>query len=396
MISDATREVLTATLPAVEGALDDITPLFYQRMFTAHPELHDDLFNRTNQKIGTQPKVLAGSIAAFARLQLHPDPEQQRFIIERVAHKHASLGVIADQYPIVHEHLFAAIVDVLGEAVTPAVAAAWDELYWEMAHVLIGRENELYREAGVVPGDVWRDVRVVGRDQVGPDAVSFTVTAADSGPLPSFRPGQYLSVQVPLADGARQIRQYSLTGSPDDPRWRFSVKLDGEVSTHLHERIFEGDLLAVSTPFGDLSLPRGEAPLLLASAGIGCTPVIGLLAHLVATGDRRRVQVLHADRSRSRQPHRGELADLVQKLPDAQLTQWYENGYDAGDGDRIGLMSLDDIPIDPETVALLCGPAGFLSSVRGSLLDKDLPEDRIHYETFGPELVRVGGRGGAV
>ncbi|GAA3960483.1 globin domain-containing protein [Gordonia caeni] len=393
MISDPTREVLAATLPAVEGALDDITPLFYRRMFAAHPELLDDLFNRANQKIGTQPKVLAGSIAAFARLQLIPDAAQQKFIIDRVAHKHASLGVVADQYPIVHKHLFAAIVDVLGEAVTPEVAAAWDELYWEMADTLIGRENELYAAAGVVPGDVWRDVVVIGRDQVSPDAVSFTVAAAD-GRLPAFTPGQYISVQVPLDDGAHQIRQYSLTGAPNEPQWRFSVKRDGEVSTYLHERLFEGDDLHVSTPFGDLALPEGDAPLLLASAGIGCTPVIGLLHHLVQTGDDRPVQVLHADRSRSRQPHRGELAELVDQLPGASLRQWYETGYDAGDGSRIGLMSLDDIPIDPETVALLCGPAGFLSSIRGSLLDKDLSEDRIHYETFGPELVRVGGRGG--
>ncbi|MEZ5211435.1 FAD-binding oxidoreductase [Gordonia sp. PP30] len=393
MISDQTRDVLAATLPAVEGALDDITPNFYQRMFSAHPELLDDLFNRTNQKIGTQPKVLAGSIAAFARLQLHPDREQQRIIIDRIAHKHASLGVIADQYPIVHEHLFGAIVEVLGEAVTPEVAAAWDELYWEMAHVLIGRENELYERAGVTPGDVWRTVRVVGRDQVAPDAVSFTVAATDGTALPSFTPGQYISVQVPLADGAHQIRQYSLTGAPGEPTWRFSVKLDGEVSGYLHERAFEGDELRVSTPFGDLTLPEGDGPLLLASAGIGCTPVIGLLNYLVETGDRRPVTVLHADRSRSRQPHRGELARLVKRLPDASLEQWYENGLDAGDGTRVGLMSLDDIAIDPETVALLCGPAGFLSAVRGSLLEKNVPEDRIHYETFGPELVRVGGRG---
>ncbi|MCK0440493.1 FAD-binding oxidoreductase [Gordonia alkaliphila] len=392
MISDQTRAVLAATLPAVEGALDDITPNFYQRMFAAHPELLDNLFNRANQKIGTQPKVLAGSIAAFARLQLIPDAAQQKFIIERVAHKHASLGVVADQYPIVHEHLFAAIVEVLGEAVTPEVAAAWDELYWEMANTLIGRENELYADAGVTPGDVWRDVVIVEREQVAPDAVSFTVAARD-GALPSFTPGQYISVQVPLDDGAHQIRQYSLTGAPNDPQWRFSVKLDGEVSSYLHERVFEGDTLHVSTPFGDLALPEGDAPLLLASAGIGCTPVIGLLHHLVQTGDTRPVHVLHADRSRSRQPHRGELADLVDKLPQARLEQWYENGHDAGDGARIGFMSLDDISIAPETVALLCGPAGFLSSVRGSLLAKDLPEERIHYETFGPELVRVGGRG---
>jgi nitric oxide dioxygenase len=393
MITDRTREVLAATLPAVEDALDEITPNFYRRMFTARPDLLDDLFNRTNQAIGTQPKVLAGSIAAFARLQLHPDRDRQRFIIDRIAHKHASLGVIAEQYPIVHEHLFGAITEVLGEAVTPEVGAAWDELYWEMARVLIDRETRLYTAAGVPPGDVWREAVVTARDQVSPDAVSFTLAPAAGEALPSFTPGQYISVQVPLPDGAHQIRQYSLTGTPGAPTWRFSVKRDGEVSSFLHERVFTGDRLRVSTPFGDLALPAGDGPLLLASAGIGCTPVIGILHHLVSERDRRPIQVLHADRSRAQQPHRGELAELVDRLPTATLLQWYENGYDAGDGARTGLMTLDEVSVDPETVALLCGPAGFLSSLRSSLIAKDLPEERIHYETFGPELVRVGGRG---
>ncbi|MBM7367745.1 globin domain-containing protein [Gordonia hydrophobica] len=383
MISSATKQVLAATLPAVEGALPEITPKFYNRMFTARPELLRDMFNRTNQVTGGQPQVLAGAIAAFARLQLESDPRQLRFIIDRIAHKHASLGIVPDQYPIVHEHLFAAIVDVLGDAVTPEVAAAWDELYWEMAHVLIGREAELYSAAGVEVGDVWRQARVSGRTQVSPDAVAFTLTSVDGAPLGAFVPGQYISIQAEMADGANQIRQYSLTGSTSDPEWHISVKLDGEVSSHLHENVFEGDLVRISTPFGDLTLPDGDEPLLLASAGIGCTPVIGLLNHLVTTGDTRAVTVLHADRSRSRQPHRGDLAELVDQLPSAELVQWYERGLATDDATRIGLMDLDDIEIAPDTVALLCGPSGFLGAIRDALLEKDVPDERIHFETFG-------------
>lgn len=383
MISSETKLVLEATVPVVEAALPEITPNFYNRLFAAHPDLLRDMFNRTNQVSGTQPQVLAGAVASFARLQLHPDPAQMRFIIDRIAHKHASLGVIADQYPVVHEHLFAAIVDVLGDAVTPGIAAAWDELYWEMAHVLIGRENELYRGAGVDPGDVWRTALVKARHQVSPDAVAFTLTAPDGSPLGGFVPGQYISIQAAMADGAKQIRQYSLTGATSDPDWHVSVKLDGEVSSHLHESVFEGDLLAISMPFGDLTIPEGDEPLLLASAGIGCTPVIGLLNHLVLTGNTRPVTVLHADRSRSRQPHRGDLADLVDQLPSANLLQWYEHGLATDEATRIGFMNLDEVRIAPDTVALLCGPTGFLGAIRESLLARDVPEDRIHFEAFG-------------
>lgn len=58
-------------------------------------------------------------------------------MLARIGNKHASLGVTADLYPIVHEHLFAAIVDVLGGILTPEIASAWDEVYWDMANALI-------------------------------------------------------------------------------------------------------------------------------------------------------------------------------------------------------------------------------------------------------------------
>jgi nitric oxide dioxygenase len=100
------------------------------------------------------------------------------------------------------------------------------------------------------------------------------------------RPLQDVSVQVELPDGARQIRQYSLSDNPPDAL-QFTLKKvtgapDGEVSHHLHEWVREGDLLRVSAPFGDVTVDRDGNPVLLASAGIGCTPMIGMLGHLAA------------------------------------------------------------------------------------------------------------------
>jgi ferredoxin-NADP reductase len=138
---------------------------------------------------------------------------------------------------------------------------------------------------------------------------------AAAGP---FRPGQYVSVRVTLPDGARQIRQYSLSAAPGGTDWRITVKRvrggaapgagpEGEVSTWLHEHARTGDLLDVSLSVGDLVLPDGgDGPLPLASVGIGCTPMLSMLGHLAKTGSTRRITVVHADRSPAEHAHQTE------------------------------------------------------------------------------------------
>lgn len=396
MISAQSTELIRATLPAVGANIDEITILFYRRLFAAHPELERDLFNRGNQKQGDQQKALAGAIAAFAALQLEPDQARVDLILSRIANKHASLGIEPAQYEVVHTHLFAAIVEVLGDAVTADVAAAWNEVYWLMADTLIAMEAGLYRGAGVEVGDVWRKVRVVERRHESTDTVSFVLTSLDADPLPGFSPGQYLSVAAHLPDGARQIRQYSLSSAPSRNDWRITIKRiapgvgdapAGEVSNFLFHNVFEGDVVDVTTPFGDLVLADSSSPLLLISAGIGCTPMIGMLSHLADTEDSRSISVVHADRSPSNHAHRAELSQLVDKIPSAVMHRWYEDvGARAPeDGVRVGRVDLSDISIDPDTHVYLCGPLPFMLGIRSALIAKNVSAENIHYEVFGPD-----------
>ncbi|MEU2440123.1 globin domain-containing protein [Streptomyces rubradiris] len=389
MLTEQSAATVRATLPAVGAAIGEITERFYDRLFTAHPELLRDLFNRGNQAAGTQRQALAGSIAAFATHLLdHPDRRPDA-MLARIAHKHASLGVAPEQYQVVHEHLFAAIAEILGEAVTPEVAAAWDEVYWLMANALIALEKRLYEESGG-PGP--RRWEVVERVEETADVVTFRLRPADGGPVRAFRAGQYVSVGVTLPDGARQIRQYSLTGAPADSVRQFSVKRvhggatpDGEVSSHLHTHVRPGDVLELSEPYGDLVLDAGDdTPVLLASAGIGVTPMIAMLAGLAAGGHRGPVTVVHGDRSPADHALRADHTSYAGKLSDADVHFFYER--DAEPGTRTGLVDLTDIAVRPGTRAYLCGPLPFLRAVRARLIDKGVAPADIHYEVFGPDL----------
>ncbi|WP_073696496.1 globin domain-containing protein [Mycobacterium sp. ST-F2] len=389
-LAPAHAEIVKATLPAVGAAIGEITPIFYRRLFAAHPELERDLFNRGNQANGSQQKALAGSVAMYATLLVDPDAPGAEFI-ERIAHKHASLGVAPEQYPVVYEHLFAAIVEVLGsEVVTAEVAEAWTAVYWSMAETLVGRERELYEAAGTSPEHVWMPVKVVERVQQSPLTVAFGLAAVD-GELPDFAPGQYISVAVQLPDGARQIRQYSLSHAGADDRWRISVRREGAVSSYLHEYVFEGDVLQVSHPFGDITLDSpAETPLLLISAGIGITPVLGMLYFIAAEQPARPVTVVHCDRTRASHAHRAELADLVGQIPGAALHTWYDGlpeGYPLSEPDRSGRIDLSAIAFPSDVNVYICGPTPFMEETVRQLGTAGVARDRIWFEAFSPLTV---------
>src|SRR5690606_9877893 len=292
MLSAESAAVVRATLPVIGAALDAITTRFYETMFAERPELLDGLFNLGNQRSGEQRRALAGSIAGFATALLeHPD-ERPDALLARIAHKHAAVTVTDDQYVIVHKYLFRAIADVLGDAVTPDVAAAWDEVYWLMAGALIALEARIYAQVGAEDGRTWRTWKVADRVEETPDVVSFVLAPTGDEPVRPALPGQYVSVRVLMPDGVHQLRQYTISGSGADGTRRITVKRargegvpDGEVSNLLHATVRPGDELTVSAPFGDVTLGGGDRPLVLASAGIGCTPMIAMLQHLVRTGD---------------------------------------------------------------------------------------------------------------
>ncbi|MFJ4598751.1 globin domain-containing protein [Streptomyces griseoluteus] len=383
MLSPSSAATVRATLPAVGAAIGEITERFYARLFAAHPELLRNLFNRGNQASGAQKQALAGSIAAFATMLLeHPD-QRPDAMLGRIAHKHASLGIAPEQYQVVHEHLFAAIVEVLGDAVTPEVAAAWDEVYWLMARTLTGLERGLYEERG---GSGTREWEVVERVPETADVVTLRLRPVDDGPVSGFRAGQYVSVGVDLPDGAHQIRQYSLSGAPGAGLRQISVKrVEGEVSAFLHAHAAVGDRLTLSEPHGDLVLDGDDSrPLLLASAGIGVTPMVAMLASLAADGHTGPVTVVHGDRSPAHHALRADHQLYAGKLADCACHFFYER--DAADGARAGLVDLAGIPVPSGTRAYLCGPLPFMRAVRAQLIAKGVTPADIHYEVFGPDL----------
>ena len=395
MLSDRSRPVVQATLPAVAENIGEIAKRFYGHMLGGHPELLDGVFNRGNQAEGTQQVALAGSIAAFASA-LVQDPEQlPDTLLSRIAHKHTSLGIRPDQYQVVHDNLFWAIADVLGDAVSPEVAAAWDEVYWLMAYALINQERGLYSARGVRPETVWRPWQVEHKITETDDVVTFVVKRIDDRLVKTSLPGQYVTVLMLMPDGVRQPRQYSLTRADDGEHRQFSVKRvhggdkpDGEVSNLLHDTVNVGDVVTMSLPFGDVVLDDWR-PAVFASAGIGIAPMAGMLSHLASARSGLDVTLLHADLDESSWALRRQVLDDVRALPNGSVHAWFEQGAECSlpvDGAHGGLMDLGQVDLPDGAVYYLCGPLPFMQAVRSALIERGVAPRDIQYEVFGPDL----------
>lgn len=389
MLSNKSRPVIEATLPLIGSRIGEITPIFYNRLFAAHPELLDGLFSRSNQKNGTQQQALAGSIAAFATHLVNNPGTLPEAILARIAHKHTSLGIIEEQYPIVYEHLFAAIVENLGDAVTAEVAEAWSEVYWLMADALIKLEKGLYaRQAN---DKIWTPWTLTTKEEAGTDSVTFRFSPADETPATIAAPGQFVSVRVRLTDGIRQCRQYTLSDNVTSTTERvITTKLDGggEVSPFMHRNLQVGDVIELSNPYGDLVIDTVGAPIVIATAGIGCTPSASALANLVAAGSEREVLVLHAEAQEANWALKNQMLESVAALPNAEIRLWLEDlaTKDTATEATAGFMSLAGLELPSDAKLYLCGPLPFMRAIRSQAIDAGIPATSIHYEVFGPDL----------
>lgn len=149
-LTPETITIVKATGPALQQHGVEITTRMYERLF-----LDDDIramFDQAAQESGEQPRRLAAAILGYA--QNIDKLEALGPAVGRMVQRHVETGVKAEHYPYVANALLPAIRDVLGEAATDEVLAAWGEAYWFLADILIGKEAEIYRaQAAATPSE---------------------------------------------------------------------------------------------------------------------------------------------------------------------------------------------------------------------------------------------------
>lgn len=390
-----TIEIIKSTVPVLEEHGVTITTRFYQLMLEDHPELKN-IFNMTNQRDGSQPRALANSVyAAAANID---QLEEILPHVKQVAHKHTSLNVKAEHYPIVGKYLLIAIKDVLGDAATDDIIDAWGKAYNVIADVFISVENEMYEQRQNVAGG-WADFRdftVVKKVKESDVITSFYLKPADGLPIATYEPGQYITVNVqPENSRYEHLRQYSLSVAPNGDYYRISVKReegnenpDGEVSNYLHNHVEEGAILPISVPSGEFVLDENvQKPLVLISGGVGLTPLMSMLETAIEKQPEREVIFIHAAKSYDQHAMREKVASLAESHE--QVTNYivYSDYQGSANYDKAGHIDqdwLNSVVPTKDASYYFCGPTGFMRAMYQSLKGMNVSDEDIHFEVFGP------------
>ncbi|KAJ8119562.1 hypothetical protein ONZ43_g3512 [Nemania bipapillata] len=396
-LTPAQIAIVKATAPALKEHGETITSLFYRNLLDANPGLRN-VFNEANQIGGAQPRALAGAVFAYATYV--DDLAKLGAAVERIAHKHVSLNVQPEHYPIVGKFLLEAVATVLGDACTPDIADAWTAAYACLADIFINREQQLYVAFENWTG--WRRFKIQKKVSESREITSFYLAPEDGIALPKYLPGQYISLQLYIPQlGLRQPRQYSLSDAPGNDYYRISVKretgkqidMQGLISNMLHDELNEGDVIELTHPTGEFFVPiEEETPIVLISAGVGITPMISILNSTIAAASSRRVSFIHG-------AHCSEFRAFTDTLKHASdnpniqtvtfLSMPNDNDVEGVDYDFEGRVNLDKISPDrlfnnePTTHYYVCGPTSFMTDVRQYLCERGVSQDRVHLEIFG-------------
>jgi len=220
-------------------------------------------------------------------------------------------------------------------------------------------------------------VRVARRTKAAEGIACFELEPLAQA-LQPYEPGAHIDVQVP----GGPIRQYSLCGpATATAGYQIAVLRDPASrggSAWLHEHVRLGSTLEIGPPRNHFPLREDAVRSLLFAGGIGITPLIAMADRLAARGAEFTLH--YATRSAARTA----FAQRLREGPCAERVHFHHDDGDAAQ--KLDIAATLAAP-QPGTHVYVCGPSGFLDSVRSTARGQGWPDAQVHFEYFAGQAV---------
>ncbi|WP_340677697.1 2Fe-2S iron-sulfur cluster-binding protein [Paraglaciecola sp.] len=240
-----------------------------------------------------------------------------------------------------------------------------------------------------------RTMRVVQKANESHNVISFYLADPLCDIISNIAPASYLRLHIQSTKGPLS-RSYTVSKQNKAEGYlRLSIKKedgDAQCSPWLHNHLNEGDMVLASGPFVDPSLQwrphlQPTKDVLILTAGIGITVATSILSALQKANHQSIIRVAHSVHYAKDAALWNEVTNTVNALHNAKawifITRETITQQDCYT--RSGRITINDITkdIDPHNVQVfLCGPKGFGSNMRQTLLNKGVDGDAIHEDVF--------------
>ncbi len=255
----------------------------------------------------------------------------------------------------------------------------------------------------------FRKFRVDGKVLEADSVCSFYLAPHDGRPLPAFLPGQYLTFKLAIPGQPREVtRCYSLSDGPQHPDYyRVTIKRippppnkpdapPGLSSSHFHDRIQVGDILDIKAPSGNFYIDvEHRGPVVLIGGGVGVTPVLSMLNYIASAPGTREAWFFYGVRNSREHLLKDYLRELASQHQNIHLAVCYSDplpedkeGDDYQYAERVGVALFKKILQVNNFDFYICGPPPMMESLTRDLGEWGVPDERIHFEAFGPASVK--------
>lgn len=213
-----------------------------------------------------------------------------------------------------------------------------------------------------------------------------------------FKPGQYLTFEIPIPGVGTVRRSYSLCSLPEgeEPLVVAVKKVEnGLASRYLNDALKAGDILWSLRPDGRFTPtldPARKVQYFLIAGGSGITPIFSILKAILRTESESLVTLLYANRNKDSVIFATELQELARSHGDRFI---YIQALDSGGlfwkGLKGPLKAPDFATFYRKHVQTslpqefyVCGPAGMMQEAIAGLASVGVPKEAIKVEYFKP------------
>ena len=207
-----------------------------------------------------------------------------------------------------------------------------------------------------------------------------------------FNAGQYITIKHQL-DGEEVRRAYSISSSTDNEVMTIGVKKveGGKFSVYANNELKEGDILEVMPPEGRFvyQSQNGTDHIAAFAAGSGITPIMSIIKEVLGANDTNTMVLVYGNQNKDETMFYNKIEALCQKYTNRFFVQYIysraneDNGlFGRIESSTVNLILKNKFSSRPFSAFYLCGPEPMINTVRESLEQNSVAQEKIFTELF--------------